>query len=409
MTTTTTVSDLRTKRAEVWERAKAFLDEHRNSDTGCLSAEDDATYAQMEADIDRLTNEIARAERALRRDADLAKATHQPLTTTPGLNPDTDGQPVQKSRASASYQQAFWDAMRLNASPLEVRNALSEGVDTEGGYLVPDEFERSLVQSLADQNVMRSLAKVIQTTSGDRKIPVVSTHGTAGWLDEGKPYTESDEKFTQITLSAYKLGTFLKISEELLNDAAFDVEAYLASEFARRIGAAEEEAFLTGDGAGKPTGIFAATGGGESAVTTAKATDITADELIDLHYALRAPYRKNAVWIMNDATVKTVRKLKDGNGQYLWQPALTAGTPDLILGRPVHTSVFAPEIKGGAKTVAFGDLGYYWIADRQGRSFKRLNELFATTGQVGFLASQRLDGKLILPEAVKILTQKTGA
>ena len=110
---------------------------------------------------------------------------------------------------------------------------------------------------------------------------------------------------------------------------------------------------------------------------------------------------------MNDATVKTVRKLKDGNGQYLWQPALTAGTPDMILGRPVYTSVFVPELKAGARTVAFGDLGFYWIADRQGRSFKRLNELFATTGQIGFLASQRLDGKLVLPEAIKVLTQKT--
>lgn len=406
---TMTISNLRTKRAHIWDQAKAFLDERRDTTTGCLSAEDDQAYARMEDDIDKLTNEIARSERAQRRDADLARATNQPLTSMPGITIDTDDTKPKAPRATASYKRAFWAAMRLNTSPLEVRNALSEGVDTEGGYLVPDEFEHTLVQSLADQNVMRTLAKVIQTTSGDRKIPVVSTHGTAGWLDEGKPYTESDETFTQVTLSAFKLGTFLKISEELLNDAAFDVEQYLASEFARRIGAAEEEAFLVGDGAGKPTGIFAATGGGEKAVTTAKVTDISADELIDLHYSLRAPYRKNAVWLMNDATVKTVRKLKDGNGQYLWQPALTAGSPDLILGRPAHTSAFVPEIKAGASTVAFGDLAYYWIADRQGRSFKRLNELFATTGQVGFLASQRLDGKLILPEAVKLLTQKTSA
>lgn len=403
---TVTISDLRARRAEAWQKAKAFLDERRDTESGCLSAEDDQTYARMEADIERLTAEIARSERAERRDADLARATHTPLTSMPGLTTE-DSQP-QTGRAAASYKRAFWDAMRLNASPLEVRNALSEGVDSEGGYLVPDEFERTLVQSLADQNVMRGLAKVIQTTSGDRKIPVVSTHGTAGWLDEGSPYTESDEVFSQVTLSAFKLGTFLKISEELLNDAAFDVESYLASEFARRIGAAEEKAFLVGTGSGQPTGIFTAHGG-QVGVTAAKATDITADELIDLHYSLRAPYRKNAVWLMNDATVKTVRKLKDGQGQYLWQPALTAGSPDMILGKPVYTSAFVPEIKSGARTVAFGDLGYYWIADRQGRSFKRLNELFATSGQVGFLASQRLDGKLVLPEAVKLLTQKTGA
>ena len=404
---TMTISDLRTRRAETWEKAKAFLDERRDTTTGCLSAEDDQTYARMEADIDKLTNEIARAERAQRLDAELARATHSPLISMPGQTGD-ESEPSKMGRASASYKRAFWDAMRLNASAMEVRNALSEGVDSEGGYLVPDEFEHALVQSLADQNIMRGLANVIQTTSGDRKIPVVSTHGSAGWLDEGKPYTESDEAFSQVTLSAFKLGTFLKISEELLNDAAFDVEAYLAGEFARRIGAAEEQAFLVGDGKGKPTGIFA-TGGAQAGLTTAKATDISADELIDLHYSLRAPYRKNAVWLMNDATVKTVRKLKDNQGQYLWQPALTAGAPDMILGKPVHTSTFAPEIKAGAKTVAFGDLSYYWIADRQGRSFKRLNELFATSGQVGFLASQRLDGKLVLPEAVKILTQKAGA
>ena len=403
----TTVTDLYARRAETWNRAKAFLDEHRDSETGCLNAEDDAAYAKMEAEIEALSNEIARSERAEHLENSLAQATRAPITTTPGTSPDDNEGKARPARATASYKRAFWDAMRLNSSPVEVRNALSEGVDSEGGYLVPDEFERTLVQSLADQNVMRTLAKVIQTTSGDRKIPVVSTQGTATWLDEGKPYSESDEAFSQVSLSAFKLGTFLKISEELLNDAAFNVEQYLASEFARRIGAAEEEAFLVGDGQGKPTGIFNTTGGAETGVTTAKPTDISADELIDLHYSLRAPYRARAVWLMNDATVKTVRKLKDGNGQYLWQPALTAGTPDMILGRPVHTSVFVPELKAGARTVAFGDLGFYWIADRQGRSFKRLNELFATTGQIGFLASQRLDGKLILPEAVKVLTQKT--
>ena len=234
MSTSLSVSDLRTKRSDVWEKAKAFLDERRDATSGCLSAEDDQAYAKMEAEIDHLSNEIARSERALRRDADLAKATNTPLTSMPGMNPDDEAKPT-TPRASASYKRAFWDAMRLNASPMEVRNALSEGVDTEGGYLVPDEFERTLISSLEDQNIMRSLAKVIQTTSGDRKIPVVSTHGTAGWLDEGKPYTESDESFTQVTLSAFKLGTFLKISEELLNDSAFNVEQYLAAEFARRI------------------------------------------------------------------------------------------------------------------------------------------------------------------------------
>jgi HK97 family phage major capsid protein len=141
-------------------------------------------------------------------------------------------------------------------------------------------------------------------------------------------------------------------------------------------------------------------------VTTAAAAAFTADEIFDLFYSLKAPYRRKAVFIMNDASVKALRKLKDTNGQYLWQPSLTAGTPDTLLNRPVYTSAYMPAIEAQAKSVLFGDLSYYWVADRQGRSFKRLGELYAPTGQVGFLGTQRVDGKLVLPEAVKVLQQK---
>ena len=198
----------------------------------------------------------------------------------------------------------------------------------------------------------------------------------------------------------------IKVSEELLNDSVFNLESYIAKEFARRIGTKEEEAFFIGDGSGKPTGIFHATNGGQLGVTAASATAITVDEVMDLFYSLKSPYRKKAVFVMNDSTVKAIRKLKDGNGQYIWQPSITAGAPDTILNRPVKTSAYVPKIEAAAKTIAFGDFGYYWVADRQGRSFKRLNELFAVTGQVGFMATQRVDGKLILPEAIKVLQQK---
>lgn len=127
---------------------------------------------------------------------------------------------------------------------------------------------------------------------------------------------------------------------------------------------------------------------------------------MDLFYAVKSPYRKKAVWVLNDTTVKALRKLKDNNGNYIWQPSVQAGQPDMILNRPYHTSAYVPEVAAGAKVMAFGDFSYYWIADRQGRSFKRLNELFAANGQVGFLASQRVDGKLILSEAVKTMAIK---
>ena len=193
---------------------------------------------------------------------------------------------------------------------------------------------------------------------------------------------------------------------ELLHDSVFDVASYIAREFARRIGAAEEEAFFTGNGTGKPTGLLHTTGGAEVGVTAKSTTALTFDEVMDLFYSLRAPYRRSAVFLTNDATMKALRQLKNGNGDYIWQPSVTAGTPDTILNRPVYTSTFMPTIAAGAKAMVFGDMNYYWIADREGRKFQRLNELYAPTGQVGFLASQRVDGKLILPEAVKVLQMK---
>lgn len=399
-----TILELREKRAKAWEAAKAFLDSHR-TDKGVLSAEDDATYSRMEQEITDLGKEISRMERLEALDAQMKKPVNQPLTGKPMSSRTIE----RTGRTSDEYRTSFWDMMRSKAPLPSVLNALQEGTDSEGGYLVPDEYERTLVEALEEENVFRQLAKVIRTSSGDRKIPVVATKGTASWIDEEGAYTESDDSFGQVSIGAYKVGTMIKVSEELLNDSVFDLESYIAKEFARRIGAKEEEAFFTGDGSGKPLGILAATGGAETGVTAASSTAVTADELMDLFYSLKSPYRKKAVWVLNDSTIKAVRKLKDSTGQYLWQPSLVAGTPDTLLGRPVKTSAYMPVIAAGAKTIAFGDFSYYWIADRQGRSFKRLNELYAANGQVGFLGSQRVDGKLVLSEAVKVLAQKASA
>lgn len=403
-----TILELREKRAKAWEAAKAFLDSHRK-ENGVLSAEDDAAYTKMEQEITDLGKEIARLERQEALDAELNRPVNKPLTGKPGGRTDADDGEDKTGRASDDYRKNFWNAMRSKVPMPAVTNALQIGTDSEGGYLVPDEYERTLVEALEEENIFRQMAKVIQTSSGDRKIPVVASKGTASWIDEEGAYPESDDSFGQVSIGAYKLGTMIKVSEELLNDSVFDLQSYISREFARRIGAKEEEAFFTGDGKGKPLGVLAATGGAETGVTAVSATAVTADELMDLYYSLKSPYRKKAVWVLNDSTIKAIRKLKDNNGQYLWQPSLTAGAPDMILGRPIKTSAYMPAIAAGAKTIAFGDFSYYWIADRQGRSFKRLNELFAATGQVGFLASQRVDGKMILAEAVKVLVQKAAS
>ena len=398
-----TINELRTKRATAWDAAKAFLDSHRN-DKGVLSAEDDATYSRMESEITDLGKEIARMERLEAMDKEMSRATSTPLTA----KPEAPKAETKSGRASDAYKDAFWNHARKRDS-YEIRNALQVGTDTEGGYLVPDTFEKKLITTLEEENVIRKHAHVFTTSSGSHKIPVVSTRGTAAWVDEEGQIPESDDAFGQQLIGAHKISTLIKVSEELLNDSAFDLENYFATEFARRIGNAEEAAFLTGNGSGKPTGILADIGGAEIGVTAASETAITADEIIDLFYSLKSPYRKKAIWVLNDRTIKAIRKLKDSNGQYLWQPALHEGEYDTILGKRIYTSPFAPEIGAGAKTIAFGDFSYYWIGDRQGVAFKRLNERYAETGQVGFLASKRVDAKLVLPEAIKVLQQKGSA
>ena len=391
------ITELREKRNTTWAKAKAFLDAHSN-ESGIMSPEDTATYEAMEKEVVDLGTAIKQLERQEAMDRELNAPTSTPITGKPeAAKTDT-----KVGRAADAYKDAFWKQCR-DRSSFEVRNALQVGVDTEGGYLCPDTFENELVVGLTAKNVIRSLANVISTSSGQHKIPVVGTRGTASWIEEEGPIPEGDDVFGQQYIGAHKVGTLIKVSEELLHDSAFDLEKYFIAEFARRIGNKEEAAFISGDGAGKPTGIL---NDAEVGVTTASATAITADELIDLFYSLPAPYRAQAVWVMHDSTMKYIRKLKDTTGQYLWQAALKEGDHEKLLGRPIYHSPYAPEVAAGAKPIMIGDFSYYWIGDRQGITFRRLNERYADTGQVGFLATKRVDGKLILPEAIKCLQMK---
>ena len=390
---------LREKRANLWNETKAFLDSHRGED-GMVSAEDNATYEKMEADVVALGKEIERLERQAAIDREMDQPTAAPLVSRPVAPNDR-----KQGRASDEYRNAFWGMIRNRNLTPGVMNDLQIGTDTEGGYLVPDEFEHTLVQGLEEENVLRSLCTVIQTSSGDRKIPIVTAHGTASWVDEEDPIPTSDETFGQISIGAHKVATMIKVSDELLQDSVFNLESYIAAEFARRIGAAEEEAFITGNGTGKPTGLLHATNGAGTGVTTIGNTP-TADEIFDLVHSIKSVYRRKAVFLLNDSTLKAIRKLKDGQGQYLWQPGLKEGQPDMLLNYRIATSSFMPEIAAGNKVILFGDFKSYWIADRQGRSFQRLNELYAATGQVGFRATQRVDGRLVLAEAMKCLAVK---
>ena len=306
-------------------------------------------------------------------------------------------------RASDEYRRDMITALRTNFR--KVSNLLQEGVDSDGGYLVPEEYDHRLVDILTENNIMRTLGHKI-TTSGLHKINVTATKPAALWVEEGGQLTFSDATFGQITIDAYKLAVGVKITNELLFDNAFNLEGYIIQEFGKALGNAEEDAFLNGDGNHKPLGIFHANGGATADVTTGSVGKIDSDDILNLIYALKRPYRKNAKFIMNDATIAEIRKLKDKNGAYMWQPAMTLGEPDRLLGYPLYTSAYAPAISAGDPAIAFGDFSYYNIADRGTRSFQELKELYAETDTTGFIAKERVDGKLILPEAVHLLTVK---
>lgn len=397
----TQIMDLMERRAKAWDAAKKFLDTHSDNG-GNVSEEDAATYDKMEKEVTDLTHDIERLQRQEQIEKMMSQPTSSPLTGKPGA---ADHEDEKKGTRSKAYKNAFWDSIRKR-NWYDVKNVLEIGTDANGGYLVPDEYEKQLIEALTDENFFRTLAHVIQTQSGTHTIPVVASHGTAAWMDENGLYPESDDTFDQITLDAYKLGTAIKVSEELLNDSVFDLESYISTEFARRIGAAEEEAFLVGDGSKKPEGVFTKVKATKDATTEIANTNINFDAIMDVFHSLRSVYRNRATWILNDSTVKALRKIKDNNGNYIWQPAVTAGQPDMILNRPYKTSIYAPELAAGNVAILFGAFSYYWIAERQGRSFKRLSELYAANGQIGFLASERIDGKLILPEAVRGLSVK---
>lgn len=387
-----TIKELIEKRAKVWETAKSFVDTHEDKN-GLLSAEDTATYNKMEKEIEDLTVAIDRQRRAEQREVDLSKPLNSPLTSRPYKETQTE---KKSGRATDEYKNAMLSAMRSNFR--NISNVLQEGVDSDGGYLVPEEYDSRLIDVLEEENIMRSLATTI-TTSGQHKINIAATKPAAAWIEEGGALSFGDATFDQIYLDAYKLHVAIKVTEELLYDNAFNLESYIITQFGKALGNAEEDAFLNGDGKGKPIGIFDSKGGGNVLGTLTAA--IKSDDMLDLVYGLKRPYRKSSSFIMNDSTLALLRKLKDNNGAYIWQPSYKEGEPDRVLGYAVNTSPYAPP-----NAIAFGDYSYYNIGDRGSRSFAELRELFAGNGMVGFVAKERVDGKLILPEAVQILKLK---
>jgi len=281
-------------------------------------------------------------------------------------------------------------------------NTLREGSDGEGGYLVPDEFEHRIVQVMAEKNVMRKLGTVMQTER-TMTFPIGKGIGFAEWVPEEGEFPIVAAEFDEVKLGAHKVATSIRVSDELLEDSVFDLEEFIIKEFAQRIGEAEEAAFIHGDGLAKPLGIIHQL---DREVISEKAGKISTDDLLELMHAIPSKYRKDAVFLMHDSTLRELFKLRTGEGQYIWYENLKKNIPLCIFSHRVITSPSMSTIDSGKPPILFGDFKHFVIGDRKHRRIKRLTEVHAQQGQVAYIMSQRVDAKLLDRNAIAALKVK---
>lgn len=394
------VLELREKRAALVAQARQILDK-AETEKRAISTEENTTYEKIMGDVDRLKGEIDREERLAALEKELTTPAGSSTRTAPGSTPENRGGNT-SPLATTEYRDAVMDVIRGKRHMNELRS-LHVGVDTEGGIFVPDSMETMIRMKLENENVMRRLGTV-QPLTTDKDIPFEEDYGEAYWTGEEKAAQESSATFSTKNIKSHKLTALIKVSEELLQDSILNIESYIAAAFARRFGRKEELAFIKGNGANQPRGFILDASVG---VTTAANNAITADEMIDLYHSLARYYRVGARWLLADLTAKTIRKLKNAvTGDYLWQPGLQAGQPDILLGKPVEVSDDMDTIAATKKVIAFGDFKEYFIADRKNTSIQRLVELYAVNGQVGFRGVRRVDGRLLRSDSIKVMQMK---
>lgn len=400
------------QRAQAVAAMRALLDA-ADAESRDLTAEEEGTYTRHDQDVDRLTNEIQREERMAQLETEQRESANGERNPAQRRQPGEAGSTGERRDLTDSneYRQAMLNylvtgvnaGLRTDARSNELRDILGVSITGDGatgGVLAPSRLERSLLEDIANENVVRSLADVRSSTS-DVEIPYASTHTQAYLIAEGAAFTASTPAFDKKTMRAYKVGALSYVTHEAMQDMFIDIEAWLRDDFAQAFADLEETHFISGTGLGQPSGILT---GGTSALTAASATAITGDELIDLVYAVPEKYRKKGHFLLKDTSIKLIRKLKDGQGQYIWQPGLQAGQPDSLLGYPVHTSSAMEAAAAGKKAVVFGDFKQFRVLDRRGLYFQRLVEIAATTGQVGFLAYRRYDSQVMHSNALQYIT-----
>ncbi len=384
--------DLQQQRSQLAAKMRTLVD-NVDAEKG-LTSDQETQWQTMNDELNALDKHIEQLEKMAAIEARLNEIPN------PAQRPEPSNNTPENPLAMADYVGGFEQYVRGGINT-DIQATLTVGTDSEGGFIVPETWTTQLIDTLADNVVMRQLSTVM-STSNTNNLPLVSDYGAAGWLDEGAAYPESDIAFGVGMLEAWKLGRIMKVSEELLQDSGVNLESEIARIFGITFGTAEEAAFITGNGTKKPTGITVSAKVGKIA---ASPNAFTYDEIIDLVHSVRAVYRQGASFLAKDSTVAMLRKLKSTDGIPLWQPSLQAGVADSFLGYRVHTSEAMPAVAPDNKSIAFGDFKQYRIADRGGIAMQRLNEKYADTGHVGFRMRKRTDGKLLVTEAVKTLQQ----
>lgn len=401
---------LQAQRGKAIADARAILDQADGEKRG-LTPEEEERYTRLDEEYDKLTHAIEQEGRLAQRE----KEAHESFN---GLdNPQQRRQPGQALEGSApndgpEYRKAMlgylvsgrMDGLMLDGID-EKRTILGIGLSggsSGGSVLAPVQLERTLLDDISKNNVVRTLADVRQSAS-NIDIPYVTAHTKAYLIAEGADFTASTPTFGKVSMKAYKVGALTYITVEAMQDVFLDMEAWMRDDFARAFAELEEEHFIQGSGVSQPEGVLT---GGSQGLEAAGSTALTADEIIDLVYSVNSKYRTNGKFLMHDSTIKLLRKLKDSDGRYLWQPSIKDGEPDRLFGYPLYTSDTMPQASAGNKAVVFGDFKKLRILDRRGLYIQRLSEIAATSGQVAFLAYRRYDSKVLDAQALKYITMK---
>lgn len=294
---------------------------------------------------------------------------------------------------SPKYKDDFWNSIKEGGAITE--NMLSDGrVAETSSFLLPSTSASKFDLAIGKESVMRKISSVFSSYDGPENILSAESDDIAEFVE---PFGSIDIKavkddFQKITVNSNKLVSLLRLPTEFISDATFDIEGYFIKRLSKSFGGAEDKAFITGSGENEPLGFL------DTAETAFEAETLSFDDVVKLYFSVDTSYRKNAVWLMNDKTALMLRKLKDENGNHLWN-----NQDNTIFGKPVMISDYMPDVELGAKPIAFGDFSYYWIVKRSPVSVKPLNELFALNGQSGYLGIEFIDGKLIRNDAVKVI------